>query len=270
MSSVHKGIAIVTGASSGLGELFAQRFAATGYDLLLLARREDRLRAIADRLSASFGVGVECLVSDLSTDHGLDAAVRAAARVDYPAVLVNNAGYGMTGYFDENPSEQQVRMLRVHLEATVRLTHAVLGRMKSRRAGAIINVSSVAGFLSSPGSTNYCATKAYLITFSRCLAQELAQHGVKVQALCPGFTHTEFHAAEYMRDFDKRTIPGFMWLDAEYVVDASLKAIANDKVVCIPGLLYKSIVWFNRTMIGNRLIGAAIREKRAHTRAGRG
>jgi short-subunit dehydrogenase len=234
------GAALVTGASAGIGREFCRQLAARGHDLVVVARDAARLDALAHELGSAHGVRVEVLSADLTRDEDVDRVAHRAATDPALAMLVNNAGFGTVGSLAAAPPKQQEAMLRLQVLAPMRLTRAALPGMLSRRRGAIINVSSVAGFIYSPGNVNYCASKAYLTTFTEGLALELAGTGVAAQALCPGFTHTEFHQR---MGPDSRRRPPFMWLTAEGVVRASLRQIERDgPVVCVPGLRYKVLV----------------------------
>jgi uncharacterized protein len=226
---------MVTGASSGLGAEFARRLAARGYSLILVARRRDRLELIAA------GTGGEVLAADLATDAGValvEERIRGEARLE---MLVNNAGFGAKGRFVETDLAAQDRMHRLHVLATMRLTRAALEGMVARNRGAIINVSSVAGFSATPGSASYCATKAWMTSFTVALDRELRGSGsaVKVEALCPGFTRTEFHET---MGVDAGKIPASLWLDAGFVVAESLRALDRGQVVVVPGWRYKVLV----------------------------
>jgi short-subunit dehydrogenase len=181
--------ALVTGASAGIGRVFADRLAARGHDLIVVGRDAERLGALAGELGAAHGASVEVFPADLSRDDEITRLVQRVSAASPLAVLVNNAGFGTTGRLVTVPPEPQVAMLHLHTLAPMRVTQAALPAMVARGAGAVINVSSVASFLFSAGSVNYCATKAYLTVFSEGLAAELAGTGVRVQALCPGFTH---------------------------------------------------------------------------------
>ena len=233
----------ITGASSGIGEAFARRLAADGFDLTLVARREERLRALADELSAVHDVRVEVLTADLAREEEIErvaAAIRA--RPDL-TLLINNAGFGTRGDFADVPIERHLEMIRVHDVATVALTWAALPGLRARGGGAIINVSSIAAFFPSGGGVTYTATKAYLNNFSEALAAELDGTGVRVQALCPGFTYSEFHdTPEYAGVFDRKQIPDRLWMSAEAVVDESLTALAGNRVIVVPGRQYRAIV----------------------------
>lgn len=237
-------VALVTGATAGIGRVFAKRLAASGHDLILVARDAARLQALADELALQHDIEAEVLVADLSRDDGMRRVADRISSERRLAVLVNNAGFGTKGLLVNRPVAEQATMLELHVMAPMLHTRAALPGMIERRRGWIINVSSVASFTYSMGNVNYCATKAYLRTFSQALALELADTGVRVQALCPGFTHTEFHGRA---GIDKATIPKALWMDVDRVVDESLAQIAaNGPVVCVPGKRYKLIVLLTR------------------------
>ena len=238
---MDRDLAVITGASAGMGAEFARQIAAQGYDLLLVARRADRLQQVADTITPIYNVRCETLACDLADENGaaqLDARLRAAANL---GLLVNNAGFGTLGYFWKNPLEGQQKMHQLHVMAAMRLCHAALQPMIRRDQGAIINVSSVAGFITGPGSISYSATKTWMNRFTEGLSLELelAKSHVKVQALCPGYTRTEFHQALEM---DASNIPGWMWLSAERVVRESLAALKTGKLFVIPGKRYRSML----------------------------
>lgn len=233
-------LSLITGATAGIGREFAGQLAARGHDLILVARDTARLEAAAAELGAGQAGSVEVLAADLGRDADVDrvvARIRELPRLD---LLVNNAGFGTRGTLAQTDPVPQETMVRVHVLAALRLAQAALPGMLSRRSGAIINVASIAAFLASPRNVNYCATKAYLVSMTEGLAAELRGTGVRAQALCPGFTHTEFHAR--MRS-DKGAIPPFLWLEAPDVVRASLEAVeAGGRVVLIPGAGYRLLV----------------------------
>jgi short-subunit dehydrogenase len=247
-----RGTALVTGATAGIGAAFARRLAARGHDLVLVARDQARLEALAVELRERHAVRAEALAADLSGDEGVERVVVRIAALPALALLVNNAGFGTAGALATAPAEVQERMLRLHVLAPMRLTRVALPGLLARRAGAVVNVSSVASFLYAAGSVNYCATKAYLTTFSEGLSAELAGTGVQVQALCPGFTRTEFHQRIGPAAGDH---PGWMWLTADAVVRASLAQLdRRGPVICVPGLRYKLLVAVVR-LLPRRLIG---------------
>ena len=233
-------LALVTGASSGIGATFARRLAKNSYRVILVARRRERLEALAGELT-----GAEVLVADLTRDEDLRLVEERIARAGNLDLLVNNAGFGTTGRFFETPLEGQDQMHRLHVLATMRLCHAALRVMTPRGSGGIINVSSVAGFGNSPGNASYCATKAWMNSFTEGLYLDLKSigSGVRVQSLCPGFTYSEFHDVIHM---DRKTIPARLWLRAEDVVEASLAGLAKGKLYVVPGAVYKLLVQVER------------------------
>jgi uncharacterized protein len=233
-------IAAITGASAGFGALFARKLAARGYDLLLIARRRDRLEQLATELAAAHKVAADILVADLASLDDIDRVAARLAAEPRLSLLVNNAGFGTRGRFYEVALDEQVAMHRVHIDATMRLTHAALRSMVSRGEGAIINVSSVAAFVRSPANVSYCATKAWINAFTEGLYLELKAAGSKVtvQALCPGFTYTEFHDVMGM---DRAQVPSWLWMEADPVVEESLAALPSRKLYVIPGWKYR---WF--------------------------
>lgn len=234
-------LALVTGASAGLGKLFAQRLASLGNDVLLVARDGARLQTLADEITLQFGVSAEALATDLARDDGMRAVAERITREERLAVLVNNAGFGSKGRFVNRPVAEQATMLKLHVMAPMLLTRAALPGLIARGKGTIINVSSVASFVHSMGNVNYSGSKAYLRVFTESLALELAGTGVHAQALCPGFTYTEFHDRA---GIDRTQIPKWLWMDAARVVDESLaQAARHGSTVCIPGLRFKVIVF---------------------------
>lgn len=239
-------LAVVTGASAGLGRIFSQQLAERGFDLLLVARDADRLRAVADEISLQYAVRAEAWPADLSRDDGIRPLAERLAKDERVMVLVNNAGFGTKGKLATRPVSEQATMIELHVMAPMLLTRAVLPGMIARREGRIITVTSVASFTASHGNVNYCATKAYQRVLMEGLAMELEGTGVHVQALCPGFTHTEFHGRA---DIKKDTIPSWLWLPAARVVRESLDAAFGDgPVVVIPTKRYRAIVWGLRYM----------------------
>lgn len=229
--------ALVTGATAGLGRAFVDRLAGQGRDLVLVARTEERLRAVADEVATARGVGVEVLPADLAAREDLDrVAARVASSDDPVDLLVNNAGFGLNAPFLDTTAEDQQRYLDVLVGAVLRLSHAAAGAMADRGRGAIVNVGSVAAF--APLNT-YSAHKAWVTTFSQALAAELAPHGVRVMAFNPGFVRTEFHERAGMSTSD---IPGAMWLDADEVVTTALRDLDRGRVLSVPDPRYKALV----------------------------
>lgn len=237
-----RGRAFITGASSGIGEAFARQLAAEGFDLTLVARREDRLRALAQALTAAYGITADVLPADLSLDKDITRVAQAIEAQPDVVLLINNAGFGTRGSFTEVPLERHLDMIRVHDIASVALSWSAVKGMVKRGAGGIINVSSIAAFFPSGGGSTYTATKVYLNNFSEALAAELHGTGVKVQALCPGFTYSEFHDTPEYEGFDRGQIPKALWMSAEDVVAESLAALAGDDVIVVPGRQYRGIM----------------------------
>lgn len=255
--------ALVTGASSGIGEAFARRLAADDYDLVLVARRADVLEALAAELKEKRGVAVETLAADLTQDaelSGVEARIRSDAGLE---LLVNNAGFGSEGRFHELDPAGETRMVRLNVEAVVRLTHAALQGMVERGHGAIVNVSSGVAFVPSPYFATYGATKAFVNSFTEALYEELRGTGVRVQALCPGFTRTGFQATAGV---DSSRIPSFLWMEPEQVVEASLDGLRRGTLVCVPGLHNQLSSAFRGPLsrpLARRLLGAFGRRGRS-------
>jgi len=233
--------ALVTGASSGIGTSFAERLAAEGTDLIVVARDTGRLEALSEGLTASHGVSVEVLPADLGDGRQLAAVEARVADARRPVhLVVNNAGYGTSGRFWELPVDGEVAEVAVNVIAVVRLTHAALGAMVGRGAGNVINVASVAGMLPSPAAATYGATKAYLNSFGDSVHEELAGTGVTLTTLLPGFTRTEFQErANVSEEIDLR-VPGFMWTTPGQVAAAALDGAAAGKARVVPGAVYKA------------------------------
>lgn len=230
--------ALITGASAGLGVEFARQLARRRADLVLVARSADALESVAAELRSDYGIAVEILVADLSVAADVDRVADRLRDVSDPVdLLINNAGFGLPLQFADNDIDDEVRHLRVHVEASMRLMHAALGSMRGR-GGRIINVASVAGFIS---RSTYSACKSWLIGFSRWANVEYASDRVSVTAVCPGFTHTTFHERMGLAP-GHEGVPAFMWLDARDVVREGLRDAARGKAVSIPSLRYKAIV----------------------------
>lgn len=240
-------LAMVTGASSGIGAAFARALGARGYDLALVARREERLRQMAGELSQRFQVNCTVLPADLTREEDLHRLEEFLAAAPSLQLLVNNAGFGTLGRFYEAPLAGQDTMHRVHVMATMRLTHAALGNLTARNQGAVISVSSVASFVPRPGSTSYYSTKAWMRCFMEGISMELKTAGsrVHVQALCPGFTLTEFHD---VLGTGRKFLSGGWWMSAESVVEASLRGLEKGKLIVVPGWRYKLVVGLVRML----------------------
>lgn len=236
-------VALVTGASAGIGAAMARALARHGFDLVLTARRADRLVALADELHRAFGVTARVYPGDLAVAQTCAQLVNALGRdgiaIDF---LVNNAGYGIHERYCEAPWEMQRDCVQVMVAAPCELVHRLLPGMMERGYGRIINIASVAGFLPGvQGNTLYGASKAFLISFSQSLHSEQRGKGVHVTALCPGLTYTEFHDVTGTRSRMRR-LPKFLWLNADHVVEDGYQAVMRNQAICIPGLQYRAIV----------------------------
>jgi short-subunit dehydrogenase len=243
---MERRVALVTGASAGIGTAFCRALAARDENLVIVARNELRLKELAGALAAEHGIEVEALPADLGTDPGVarvEARLRDAARpVD---LLINNAGILTTGAFHEMPVDQELAEIRLNVVALVRLTHAALGPMVERGHGGIINVSSVAAYQATPMSATYSATKSFVSSFTNAIHEELHDTGVKAMVLAPGFTHTEIHDRA---DIDNVDLPKFAWQMPDEVVAAALKAYDKGRAVCIPGAVNTVAAAFSATM----------------------
>jgi short-subunit dehydrogenase len=245
-------LAVITGASAGIGAAFARKLAIRGYDLLLVARREDRIRALARQLSDQYGITAEGYVADLVQQADLESLADRVRSAPNLALLINNAGFGTNHYFFETDAEGQDAMHRLHVVAVARLSHAALVNLTARSVAGtgIINVSSVAAFSSAPQNVSYCATKAWMNRFTEGLAIELGAWNspVTVQALCPGYTLSEFHD---VTGADRSAIPAGFWMTPDSVVEASLAAFAKRTLIVIPGWRYKVLIGALRLIPGS-------------------
>jgi short-subunit dehydrogenase len=236
------GTAVITGASSGLGAAFAQRLASYGFNLILIARRKERLVEIAAHLESEHSIKCESFPADLSNLGEIERVIERIRQISDLDILINNAGFATQGLFCHVPLEKNMHMLNVHMTAPMQFCHEALRTMCSRRRGCIINVASTGAFILMPGSVLYGATKAFLVKLSENLHQEIKKDGIKIQALCPGFIRTEFHEVGDFRNFNRNTIPKFLWMTPEKVVAQSLKALEKaGKTVFIPGWRYRII-----------------------------
>jgi len=231
-------VALVTGATAGIGKAFAVRLANDGWDLVLVARDGERLEELASSLSGTYKARTEILQADLSTVAGVETVEERlrSTRID---LLVNNAGLSLNTPFLKSTVDRELYLLSVNVQAVMRLTHAALAGMVLRRKGEIINVSSVAGFAATmPGST-YPASKAWVTNFSESIALSVARNGVKVMALAPGFTRSEFHSRA---GIDMSKTPSWMWLSAPQVVNEALRDLEKGKTLSVPSVKYKILV----------------------------
>ncbi|MDE0192154.1 MAG: SDR family oxidoreductase [Gammaproteobacteria bacterium] len=236
-----KRTALVTGASAGLGAEFARQLAARGHDIIALARRRDRLEQLAEELRDGHNARVEVVPADLADIHAprmiADKVTELGLEVDY---LVNNAGSAGSELIEDRDWGAHASFFQLMMTSMAHLCHLFAPGMCERNFGRIINVSSVAGRIARARDTNYGPTKAYVVALSEALHVSLKEQGVHVCALCPGFTHTEFHDVADMLD-TKAASPGFMWYDADVVVREGLAAVEKGKCVYVSGRIYRWI-----------------------------
>ena len=243
--------ALVTGASSGIGEVMARKLSAAGVPTVVVARRADRLQAIADEFGAT-----EVLVADLRTMKGQRAVAKRITDPDRPIdLVVNNAGFGTNGLFHDLDADRLADEVELNVAALTRLSHAALSAMVPRERGWLLNLSSVAGFQPAPRLAVYAATKAYVTSLTESLHEEVKPHGVHVTALCPGLTKTEFQSVsnteQYADDF-----PDIAWTSPDQVVDEGLSSVIANRALAVPGAQYKLLTaaanvtprWMKRRM----------------------
>ncbi|MFD5661652.1 SDR family NAD(P)-dependent oxidoreductase [Streptomyces hirsutus] len=251
--------ALITGSTAGIGAAFARRLAADGHDLVLVARDIGRLREQATELHDRHGIEAEVLTADLSEDKGIETvAERLGDRKNPIDLLINNAGFGNKGRYLDVSMADELRMLKVHCEAVLRLTTAAAEAMRERGRGGVVNVASTAAFV--PRGT-YGASKAWVVQFTQGAAQDLAGNGVRLMALCPGFVRTEFHERAGMRTDN---IPNWMWLDADKVAEEALTDLARGKTVSIPDARYKTLMGAAKLVPRNVLGGFSSRTGRKY------
>ena len=251
MNIKEKRTVIITGATSGIGAEYARRFASEGYNLIITGRREAKIKALADELSRKNGINVEVVIIELSDIQAVEKFVEKIKARDID-ILVNNAGFGTLRFFHRESLRTHEDMVAVNILCAVKLTYAILPMMLKKNDGIIINVSSAGAYLPTPNQSTYTGTKAFLRAFSEALHFELIGTGVKIQAVCPGLTKTDMPIrlgvpADQIVDHGP-----FKWITPEEVVDASLKCLKKDKVVCIPGRLTRLQV-FIRSILPDSL-----------------
>jgi len=250
--------ALVTGASAGIGEAFARNLAKKGYDLVLVARRRDRLDRLAAELTAGHGVAVEVIEADLSQAEAVSAVEERLSRGDID-LLVNCAGFGTRGEFGDLPLERELEEIDVNVRALTRLSHAALAPMTQHKRGAIINVASTGAFQPVPYMATYAATKAYVLSFSEALHEEVRRHGVTVTCLCPGPVKTEF---QQVAGVDQRRLR-MGWVSPDKVVAAALRAAAKGRAITVPGplnVLTSTAPRFTPRFLVRKIAGAMFRD----------
>jgi uncharacterized protein len=240
-------VALVTGASSGIGRSFALALADRGHDLVLVARDQVRLDELAAEVKTAYGRSAEVLRADLTDPEHLAAVEARVTSTNEPIIelLVNNAGVGTAGQFATLDVEGEERQIHLNVIAVVRLTHAALPGMIERGHGGVINVSSVAGYQPTPETATYAATKAFVTSFSEAVHEELQGTGVRLTVLCPGFTRTEFQANAGVQSSD---VPDFLWQTPDEVALAGLEAYDRGRPSIVPGMLNKVAATFSEMM----------------------
>lgn len=261
MDSKRKGKALITGASSGIGKAFSWKLAREGYDITLVARNLERLEKFSIELKKATGINPEILVADLSTEEGVGLVEKSIRETEDLIYLINNAGFGLGKAFYECETNRIMDILSVHIIASTRFCRAALPRMIERNEGNIINVSSMAAYLTT--SATYSPTKSYLNSFSLSLRTELLETApqIRIQALCPGFTRTSFHSTEEMKRQDFSGFPNWFWMEADSVAEQSLKALEKRSGIFIPGWRNRFVVWLLTGRITSHL-AKKIMEKR--------
>ena len=250
--------ALVTGASSGIGEAIAHKLGKAGVGMVLVARRKERLDGLAARYP-----NVEVLAADLTTAEGLDSVLARLGDTTLPAVelVVNNAGFGTSGSFSAADPERLSREISLNINALTRISHEAVRQMQPRGRGYLLNVSSIASFQPGPDLAVYAATKAFVTSLTQALHEELRGSGIRVTALCPGLTHTEFQSISNTSGLES-SFPEFAWMSADDVARDGLRAVAAGKAICVPGLVNKSLVTvstFTPRGVARRIAGMATR-----------
>ena len=255
MDNQNTKTALITGASSGIGAEFARQLACRGYHLVLVARRKERLIDLADRLQQTHPVKAKVLVADLTIEEDIQRVEQHIFELKTLDLLVNNAGFGMHGKFTELDISKHIAMIQVHDIACVRLTWAALPGMIARNQGGIINVSSISGLVPI-GNITYGTTKAFQVVFSETLQMELSATGINIQALCPGYTYTEFHDRPDLTNFQRSSIPKALCSSAEQVVSESLRGLEKGKRIVVPGTFNRIFASLGRRSIFAPLLRA--------------
>ena len=252
--------ALVTGASSGIGESVAHKLGKAGVGMVLVARRKDRLDAIAAQYP-----NVEVLIADLTTQSGLDAVISRLQSDSLPLIdlVVNNAGFGTSGAFVDADPQRLSNEISLNVNALTRISHEAIRQMQPRGRGFLLNVSSVASFQPGPELAVYAATKAFVTSLTEALHEELRGSGIRVTALCPGLTRTEFQSVSNTSGLES-TFPDFAWMSADDVARDGLRAVADGKAICVPGLVNKSLATvstFTPRGLARRIAGLATRRR---------
>lgn len=233
-------LAVITGATSGIGKAYAEYFAILGYDLLITGRRREMIYRVATEIKTCYGVNVEVVIADLCRNEDISQLLQVIGKKGHIEVLVNNAGYALDCRFSEDEIQHQLDMIKVHVSAPLMLIHKLLPLMVANHGGIIINVSSMAAFTPIPSNAMYTGTKSFLRNFTESLYMEVSHYGIQVQCLCPGFTDSDFHRNHNM-SHDNLINRIFRGMDPLKVVGYSMHCLQKGQVVCIPGLMNRII-----------------------------
>jgi len=253
-------IAVITGATGGLGTRFCWQLAEQGYDLLMIDRRQSTLDELASEITGKLGVNVDTECVNLVDEEGVKRLAEHLQSLPDVSLLVNNAGFGQSNYFIDIDVENHVDMVNLHVHTPVRLCHAVLPGMIRRDRGAIINVSSLSAWTPCAGIVQYSATKQYLVSFSEAVKEELRGTNVNIQALCPAFIKTGFFDTDAMGTFNDKKVPRWLWVTADDVVSCSLKRL--HQVIVVPGLACRILGRLMRVPIAQPLVRRLARNER--------
>jgi len=243
------GSALITGSSSGIGAEFARQLAQQGFDLILVARRKEKLNALSKTLQEKFSINVDVLVADLSKISDNEQVISRINEIENLDILINNAGFGIYDSFLKIERMKHIEMINVHFTSPVMLSHATIPGMAKRKRGVLINTSSIFAIIKDSSLIMYTTTKSAVVIFSELLKEKLKGTGIYIQALCPGFTYSEFHDTNTMRGFQRSWYQPEQWMKAEEVVSLSLDAVISKSVIFIPGEM-------------NRVLGKKIRKKK--------
>jgi short-subunit dehydrogenase len=235
MNWADPGVALITGASSGIGAEFAYQLASQNFDLILVARREEKLNELSQELHQKYEINTEILVADLSVISECEKVISRIKELDNLDILINNAGFGLINTFFQIPHHLHVDMINVHFTCPVLLSHAAIPGMQKRKRGIIIFTASTAAINKSKMSVMYTSTKTAVTVFAELLRTRVKEKEIYIQALCPGFTYTEFHDTKSMKGFQRDWFPKESWMEAKEVVSLSLKAIKSREIIFIPG-----------------------------------
>ena len=228
-------IAIITGATSGIGASFANILASRGYNLIITGRRKEKIQKFANELSKKYNVKIDVIIAELSNEKDIKDLIKYISKIKNIDTLINNAGYNIYKNFSDTAIIENEKIISVHILTVLKIINAVLPGMIRQGYGNIINVSSIGAICPIKKDAIYCWTKSFLNTFSESLYMEVRDKGIKVQALCPGLTRTDFHSKLNMKSSDKKKLEKFKRMAPDEVADYSLKSLKKNKVICIPG-----------------------------------